>query len=640
VVTFVIVASISAAPTYPVRVAPTGRYLVDQNGVPFLITGESPQAMIGDLSEADAELFFANRHAHGFNTVWINLLCASYTGCHSDGSTLDGIPPFTVSNDFSTPNEAYFARADRILRLAAQYGFLVILDPAETGSWLSVMQDNGVEKCRAYGRYLGQRYAAFDNILWMHGNDYQAWGSDNDQYTTAVALGIQDFDDRHLHTVELDFPVSGSLDDPSWAPIIQLNASYTYAPTYQQVLVDYNRAGPVPTFLVEASYEFENTGTPQILRAQAYWSILSGATGHLYGNHYTWQFIDGWKDQLDTPGATQMAYFKALFEPRAWYDLVPDQSNAVITTGVGTFGSDDYVTAARTPDGNLVIAYVPSARTITVDMGALAAPVMARWYDPASGGFLAISGSLLTNAGALDFTTPGDNADGPGNEDWVLVLEVPTAATAFVQGHYATPQTPQASVAVTYRAAQMAGNLNVVIVGWNDSSTSVSSVTDTHGNVYVRAVGPTVQPGPPGSGGLSQSIYYAGNIARAAAGGNTVDVRFDAAVAYPDVRILEYRGLDTTSPLDGATGQAGNSATSDSGTLITANASDLLIAANTVFTLTAGPTTGFTSRMITSPDGDMAEDAVVTGSRSYRATTPLTGTGPWVMQMVGFKAAP
>src|SRR6476646_5699034 len=144
-----------AAPVYPVKMGPTGRYLVDQNGVPFLITGDSPQAMIGNLSASEAEFFLANRRSHGFNTVWINLLCTTYTGCNSDGSTFDGISPFTgvtalFGPDLTTPNEDYFARVDSILNLAAQYGFLVILDPAETGGWLGVLQDNGVDKCREY----------------------------------------------------------------------------------------------------------------------------------------------------------------------------------------------------------------------------------------------------------------------------------------------------------------------------------------------------------------------------------------------------------------------------------------------------------------------------------------------------------
>ena len=316
----------------PLRVGPTGRYLVDQNGVPFLISGESPQALIGDLTESDAALFFANRRAHGFNTVWINVLCNDYTGCRADGSTWDGIPPFTTPGDFSTPNEAYFAHVDRILRLAADYGFVVILDPVETGGWLSTMVDNGVDKLRAYGQYLGRRYKDFPNIIWMHGNDYQDWGPTYDPYVTAVAQGIRDVDPSHLQTVELNYLVSGSLDDPAWAPLIDLNASYTYEPTYQQVLKDYNRSNFLPTFLVEASYEFEQNpgapaGTPEQLRRQEYWSLLSGATGQLYGNHYTWQFlcpqrddagncVGGWKDQLDTPGADQMAYVKTLFESR------------------------------------------------------------------------------------------------------------------------------------------------------------------------------------------------------------------------------------------------------------------------------------------------------------------------------------
>jgi hypothetical protein len=228
--------------------------------------------------------------------------------------------------------------------------------------------------------------------------------------------------------VELNFYVSSSLDDERWTPLIDLNAAYTYEPTYKEVLRSYNRSKFLPTFMVEASYEFEHNGgtdpgIPQVLRRQAYWSILSGATGQMYGNKYTWGFIDGWKDYLDTPGAIQMSYVTALFEPRAWYDLIPDQDHTFVIAGYGTFGSRDYVTSARTSSGNLAVAYVPSARTLKVDMSKLSGTATARWYDPAAGVFTNISGSPFANVGSRDFTTPGNNADGPGNEDWVLVLE-------------------------------------------------------------------------------------------------------------------------------------------------------------------------------------------------------------------------
>jgi hypothetical protein len=41
--------------------------------------------------------------------------------------------------------------------------------------------------------------------------------------------------------------------------------------------------------------------------------------------------------------------------------------------------------------------------------------------------------------------------------------------------------------------------------------------------------------------------------------------------------------------------------------------------------------------VITNPDGDIAEDRVVSTAGSYSATAPLGGAGPWVMQMVAFK---
>src|SRR5262245_8031264 len=137
---------------YPLKVSANGRYLVDQNNTPFLITGDSPQALMVNLSEAEADSFFADRQAAGFNLVWINLLCASYTGGRPDGSTYDGIVPFTTPGDLSTPNEAYFSRIDDMLNLAAQHGLVVLLDPAETGSFLSLLLSNGVAKARDYGR--------------------------------------------------------------------------------------------------------------------------------------------------------------------------------------------------------------------------------------------------------------------------------------------------------------------------------------------------------------------------------------------------------------------------------------------------------------------------------------------------------
>ncbi|HYR13589.1 MAG TPA: fibronectin type III domain-containing protein, partial [Mycobacterium sp.] len=207
------------------------------------------------------------------------------------------------------------------------------------------------------------------------------------------------------------------------------------------------------------------------------------------------------------------------------------------------------------------------------------------------------------------------------------------AAIAYVQKNYAVPQSPQAQVTVPFTAAQTVGNLNVVVIGWNDATSHVVSVSDTRGNAYSAALSPTVQPGI-----HTQVIYYAAGIGASAAGANTVTVNFDAAVSYPDVRIAEYGGISATTPVDAAAGASGTGTTS-SVTLTTTNANDLLVAGNYVQTSTTAAGAGYTNRVITAPDGNILEDRTVTVAGAYSATASLSGSGGWVMQLVTFRAA-
>ena len=211
----------------------------------------------------------------------------------------------------------------------------------------------------------------------------------------------------------------------------------------------------------------------------------------------------------------------------------------------------------------------------------------------------------------------------------------PTENISFVQVNAAVPQTPQTTVAVNYTAAQTASNLNIVVVGWNDSTQVVNSVTDSLNNSYALAVGPTINV----AGGISQAIYYAKNIAAAPAGGNTVTVTFSGPAVYPDIRILEYSGADFTDPVDVTATGAGNSKTSSTAAVTTTFANDLLFAANTVSSFTSSPGAGFTDRIVTNPNGDIAEDRLVTATGSYSATASLFATGQWVMQVVGVRVA-
>jgi hypothetical protein len=418
---------------FPLKPSKNRRYLVDQRNTPFLVVGDSPQAMIGNLSVRDAASFIADRKAAGFNALWVNLLCATYTGCRDDGTTFDGIAPFTTPGDLSTPNPAYFARADAIIRLAAKAGIAVFLNPIETGGWLTVLRNNGPAKARAYGRFLGERYKSFANIVWFNGNDFQSWtDASDDAVVLAVAHGIAAADPAHIQTVELDASTSGSLDDPRWRSVVTLDAAYTYYPTYAQVLKEYNRSRFLPVFMAEAGYEFEGNppaisyGDPPILRREAYWSMLSGAAGQFYGNHYTWPFAPDWQKHVDTPGSAQISRLKKLFSSVPWFQLVPDQKHRIVTAGYGTFSpsgpvaASDYVTTAATPDRKLAISYLPVGGAVVVDLTRFAGSVRARWYDPTNGTYTPSKETPFRNTRKIRLAAPGANRE--GSADWVLVL--------------------------------------------------------------------------------------------------------------------------------------------------------------------------------------------------------------------------
>jgi chitodextrinase len=335
------------------------------------------------------------------------------------------------------------------------------------------------------------------------------------------------------------------------------------------------------------------------------------------------------------------------------------------TDAAGNLGPYSNVASATTPAPDTQPATAPSGLTAT---GVSNAQINLSWT--ASTDNVAVTGYLIercTGSGCLNFTQVGTTTgtgttysdsglatsttysyqiratDAAGNlSGYSNVASGTTLSTApiqpipgYVQSNYATPQATKSSVTIPFTGAQRAGDLNVVVVGWNDSTARVTSVTDTKGNAYSLAIGPTQV-----AGSLSQSIYYATNIAGATAGANTVTVAFSPAAAYPDIRILEYRGVAHTNPLDGAIAATGSGSTTSTGPITTSNPIDLLVGANTITSLASAPGAGFTLRMITSPDGDLAEDRVTATAGSYSATAALSYSGDWAMQLVAFKAAP
>ena len=221
---------------------------------------------------------------------------------------------------------------------------------------------------------------------------------------------------------------------------------------------------------------------------------------------------------------------------------------------------------------------------------------------------------------------------------WALLLlsvgapQTAHAAIGYVQGAYATPGTAS-SMSLAFSSVQTAGDLNVVIVAWGDSTSTVASVVDSKGNTYAAAGAITAS-----SGNESEQIFYAKNVVAASAGANTVTVTFSNSVIQAELRMAEYSGIDTVAPLDGFSGAVGTGLTQNSGSLTTTNANDLLVAGNGLASVTTAAGTGYTLRMTTG-EGEILEDEIVSTAGSYSASSTQQTSGYWLIQVAGFKAA-
>lgn len=422
---------------FPIRVSDNQRYMVDQNNKPFLYHADTGWLIFSDLTMEEAEEYFDDRLEKAFNTIQVMLLpmWSNLVNRKGEGAFIEG--------DLSKPNEEYFKHVDRIISIAAEKGLAFVVGPAFIScwegyefSWATFLGKNGPEKCREYGRFLGERYGRFHNIMWFTGGDRQPM--ELMEELLQLSLGIKETAPHQLITYHSTTTRSSTDEFPKedW---LDFSMTYTYfkgkkgaaveaekfPEVYEVNHKEYDK-GLKPFVLGEAMYEGYygevDSGSSYRVRKQAYWSVLSGGCGHAYGS-LLYSFKPGWKELLNFPGAHHMRFLYGLLTGREWYRLVPDFEHHVLIEGYGTYSGSNYVTAAYTEEGRLMIAYVPIApASLLVDTQRLQDGIKAHWYDPISGSYSETVGQTTSDQGILTFVTPFDQNSG-GDPDWILVLE-------------------------------------------------------------------------------------------------------------------------------------------------------------------------------------------------------------------------
>ena len=462
---------VSSPSVFPISA--NGTFLQTATGQPFLMMADSAQAMSTNIAGADIDTYLNTRASQGFNTIQFDLVTTPYIkNNNANYGTITGITPFTGAL-VTTPNPTYFALMDSYVQKCLNLGLVAYLNPYETGGGLGDLVAAGNTACFNYGVYVGNRYKNFPNVMYQLGNDCNLSTSADYNAMVNLAQGIMSVDPGHLITIELFFDTSAlanlsvtsftSMNGLGTFNFMTTTGAYTYNSAYGNCLQAYNKtttsflsqAGTnntpqVPSILLEANYEFENDvgqfggigGTDVNLRRQSYWASLCGQSGQIYGNGYVWGFFSttpptvaypgnsgGWKNNLASPGYSDLLRWKNFFAGIAWQSLIPDQGHAIGTAGFGTGHltelpeNANYITVAAdslTGSAHLAVAYFTVSATLTIDLSKFAGTITAKWFDPTNGSLTAVSGSPFTNTGTHNFTPTGSN--NAGDPDWVLLL--------------------------------------------------------------------------------------------------------------------------------------------------------------------------------------------------------------------------
>ena len=439
----VLISQLPAAGT-DLRVSSSGRYLEEADGAPFLWLGDTGWGLIARLNREDTELYLSDRQANGINVIQAVVHWRSSYGGTGNGPRLmntrnayghsifngaeadpDTSSPKVVAGGTPDAPTDYWDHVDFVVREARERGMHLALLPTWAAEFINgpagkLQYDEA--SARAYGEFLGARYADEPHIIWTLGGDI-------DPHTNGDKRGIYRAMAEGIAKGVSGQKVSWDTPDPAWDTVLITWHSPRYYSSgtwfhdeawldfnmYQTGQVDLDQPVPVtsadyartpakPTVNGESTYEGftswsakspENTALT--VRRTIYQSFLSGACGYTYGGGSSaaksgdelWAFGDGpaegsgaWKKRLALEGANDLRHVRTVLALRNWQKQIP--APEVIISGAGTGATRKVASRSMNNDGLLV--YYPE-NTAAVIKNTLPVEARARWFNVSNGSF-------------------------------------------------------------------------------------------------------------------------------------------------------------------------------------------------------------------------------------------------------------
>jgi hypothetical protein len=427
----------------PVRLSDNHRYLVHADGTPFFWLADTCWNGPLRATQEEWDHYLRERVRQGFTAVqWV----ATQWFVSPEGDR-EGQLAYHMGNDGGIiVNPSFFQQLDRYLDALNDAGML----SAVVMLWAAIWRDAEVNAINpgvalseadaiALGRYMIARWGANDVVWILNGDgDYRGDKADRWRHIGRGVFGDAPHAPTILHPNGMNIPFE-EFRRESWLDMVGYQSGHGDSDDTLRWIVagppatEWKKDPPRPFINLEPPYEnhiayqSKQPHSPHNVRRAMYWSLLVTPTaGVTYGGHGVWGWDDGtapprehpgagiplpWQRALVMPAAEQMKHLADLFESIEWWELQP--APEIVASQPGKKDVKRYITAARSPDGGLIVAYTPHGGTVDLRLDGASRKLNAQWFDPRTGARMLAMSKI-----------EGDiyRFEAPSMEDWILVV--------------------------------------------------------------------------------------------------------------------------------------------------------------------------------------------------------------------------
>jgi Protein of unknown function (DUF4038) len=377
-----------------VTIAHAGDYF-ERNREPFFYFADTVWSVFSNARDDEWLEYLEYRRRQGFNALQISALPI----LHDASDTYVGGTPFAAKRgggwDFAKMNDAFFARAVEMVRVAATKGFVPVLvllwGNYVAGTTFSERDPSHIMPLDAVAPYvdhLARLFSPFAPLYAVSGDTNFLDDRAIETYREALN-SVKAADPAGLTTFHLQ-PATALPETFARAPKLDF---YMYQAGHRLEQHEYNYTlaeeflrYPVQRPVVSGEPPYEGHGfgmkygrfdNSHVRRA--FWhAVLSGAkAGFTYGAHGVWSWHRrgapftsetwskipfDWRTALRFPGAWDAAASKSIFERYEMHRLVPRQDLCITPY--------DDIRVAMSPSSDVLVLYVPYAAdaTLSVDL--------------------------------------------------------------------------------------------------------------------------------------------------------------------------------------------------------------------------------------------------------------------------------